>query len=121
MWWRFACFWPRKSGEGPPKRADPDGLRLHRRSGRGYDWFRRKLDASLLSYSDRGRVRQAMILGFVFGGVIGLFTGYLAKPIDAMVWACRPWLCWLAITFPPFRNCSRISQRGSSGQANGRP
>ena len=45
--------------------------------------IRRKLDASLLSYSDRGRVRQAMILGFVFGGVIGLFTGYLAKPIDS--------------------------------------
>jgi hypothetical protein len=41
--------------------------------------LRRKLNASLLSYSDRGWVKQAMILGFVFGGVIGLFAGYLSK------------------------------------------
>ena len=45
--------------------------------------LRRKTDASLLAYSDRGRVRQVMILGFVFGGVIGLFAGYLSKPIES--------------------------------------
>jgi hypothetical protein len=45
--------------------------------------LRRKTDASLLSYSDRGRVKQVMILGFVFGGVIGLFAGYLSKPIES--------------------------------------
>jgi hypothetical protein len=41
--------------------------------------LRRKFNASLLSYSDRGWVKQAMLLGFVFGGVIGLFAGYLSK------------------------------------------
>lgn len=41
--------------------------------------LRRKLNASLLSYSDRSWVKQAMLLGFVFGGIIGLFTGYLSK------------------------------------------
>jgi hypothetical protein len=41
--------------------------------------LRRKLNASLLCYSDRGWVMQAMILGFVFGGAIGLFAGYLSK------------------------------------------
>lgn len=41
--------------------------------------FRRKLNSSLLSYSDRGWARQAMILGFVYGGVIGLFAGYISK------------------------------------------
>jgi hypothetical protein len=41
--------------------------------------IRRKLNASLLAYSDRGWVTQALILGFVFGGVIGLFAGYLSK------------------------------------------
>ena len=39
----------------------------------------RKLNASVLSYADRGWLRQAMILGFVFGGVIGLFANYLSK------------------------------------------
>lgn len=41
--------------------------------------LRRKLNASLLSYSDRGWARQAMIFGIVFGGVIGLFAGYISK------------------------------------------
>jgi hypothetical protein len=44
--------------------------------------IRRKTDASLLSYSDRGRVKQAIVLGFVFGGVIGLFAGYLSRPLE---------------------------------------
>jgi hypothetical protein len=45
--------------------------------------IRRKLNASLLAYSDRGWVKQALILGFVFGGVIGLFAGYLSKSPDS--------------------------------------
>jgi hypothetical protein len=45
--------------------------------------FRRKLNASLLSYSDRGWVKQAMLLGLVFGGVIGLFAGYLSESTES--------------------------------------
>ena len=41
--------------------------------------IRRKTDVSLLCYSDGVRIKQALILGFVFGGVIGLFSGYLSK------------------------------------------
>jgi hypothetical protein len=40
---------------------------------------RRKIDASLLSFTDRGRIRQSAILGVLCGGVIGLFASYLGK------------------------------------------
>jgi hypothetical protein len=45
--------------------------------------IRRKTDVSLLCYSDGVRIKQALILGFVFGGVIGLFAGYLSKPLES--------------------------------------
>jgi len=44
--------------------------------------IRRRTDASLLSYTDRGRVKFNVILGFVFGAVIGLFAGYLSAPAE---------------------------------------
>jgi hypothetical protein len=45
--------------------------------------LRRRVETSLLSYSDRGRIKQAIILGFVFGGIIGLFAGYFTKPLES--------------------------------------
>jgi len=44
--------------------------------------IRRRTDAALLSYTDRGRVKFNVILGFVFGAVIGLFAGHLSLPAD---------------------------------------
>ena len=44
--------------------------------------IRRRTDAALLSYTDRGRVKFNVILGFVFGAVIGLFAGNLSVPTD---------------------------------------
>jgi hypothetical protein len=44
--------------------------------------IRRRTDAALLSYTDRGRVKFNVILGFVFGAVIGLFAGNLSLPAD---------------------------------------
>jgi hypothetical protein len=41
-----------------------------------------KIDSSLLSYTDRGRVRFNGIMGFVFGAIIGLFAGWLAKDTE---------------------------------------
>ena len=45
--------------------------------------IRRSTDAALLSYTDRGRVKLNVILGFVFGAVIGLFAGHLSMPGDS--------------------------------------
>ena len=60
-------------------------------------------------------------IGFVFGGVIGLFAGYLSKPIesDGLGLSAVALLAGYNITSRPSRICSRISQRGSSGQASG--
>ena len=44
--------------------------------------LRRKLDGSLLSYWDRGRVKKVIILGFAFGEVIGTFAGCLSKSLE---------------------------------------
>src|SRR5271169_3346453 len=44
--------------------------------------LRRKLDGSLLSYWDRGRVKKVIILGFAFGEVIGMFAGCLSKSLE---------------------------------------
>ncbi|HEY8288912.1 MAG TPA: hypothetical protein VIG49_06560 [Acetobacteraceae bacterium] len=41
--------------------------------------LRRKVEASLLSYTDRARLQQGAILGVLCGGVIGLFASYLGK------------------------------------------
>ncbi|MCW3473466.1 hypothetical protein [Limobrevibacterium gyesilva] len=41
--------------------------------------LRRKVDASLLSYTDRARLQQSAILGVLCGGVIGLFASYIGK------------------------------------------
>ncbi|MBV9251747.1 MAG: hypothetical protein JO227_21210 [Acetobacteraceae bacterium] len=41
---------------------------------------RRKVDASLLSPTDRSRLLQGAILGVLCGGVIGLFASYVGKP-----------------------------------------
>ncbi len=41
--------------------------------------LRRKVDASLLSYTDRARLQQGAILGILCGGVIGLFASYIGK------------------------------------------
>ena len=46
--------------------------------------IRRRTDATLLSYTDRGRVKFNVILGFVFGAVIGLFAGYVSVPADSI-------------------------------------
>jgi hypothetical protein len=47
--------------------------------------IRRRTDAALLSYTDRGRVKLNVILGFVFGAVIGLFAGHLSMSTDNTV------------------------------------
>jgi hypothetical protein len=41
--------------------------------------IRRKVDASLLTYTDRARLQQGAILGILCGGVIGLFASYIGK------------------------------------------
>jgi hypothetical protein len=41
--------------------------------------FRRKVDASLLNFTDRARVQQGAILGVLCGGVIGLFASYIGN------------------------------------------
>ncbi len=41
--------------------------------------LRRKVDASLLSYTDRARIQQGWILGILCGGVIGLFASYFGS------------------------------------------
>lgn len=41
--------------------------------------LRRKVDASLLSYTDRTRIMQGAVLGILCGGVIGLFATSIGK------------------------------------------
>jgi len=41
--------------------------------------LRRRTDASLLSFTDRGRLKQNTVLGIMCGAMIGLFAGYLLK------------------------------------------
>ncbi|HXT79716.1 MAG TPA: hypothetical protein VN702_09135 [Acetobacteraceae bacterium] len=41
--------------------------------------LRRKVDAYLLSYTDRARLQQGAILGVLCGGVLGLFASYIGK------------------------------------------
>jgi hypothetical protein len=41
--------------------------------------LRRKVDLSLVTVTDRGRVQQDIILGVLCGAIIGLFFGYIAK------------------------------------------
>lgn len=41
--------------------------------------LRRKVDASLVSYTDRARLQQGAILGVLCGGVLGLFATYIGK------------------------------------------
>ena len=48
--------------------------------------LRRKIDASTLTYTDRGRVRQDVLLGVMCGATIGLFAGYIlaASPTQGL-------------------------------------
>ena len=41
--------------------------------------IRRKVELSVLAQTDRGRLRQDVILGTLCGAVMGLFTGYFAQ------------------------------------------
>jgi hypothetical protein len=41
--------------------------------------LRRKVDASLLNFTDRSRLQQGAILGVLCGGVIGLFSSYIGN------------------------------------------
>ena len=41
--------------------------------------LRRKIDASLLNFTDRSRLQQGAILGVLCGGVIGLFASYIGN------------------------------------------
>ena len=41
--------------------------------------LRRKVDASLLNYTDRARLQQSAVLGILCGAVIGLFASYIGK------------------------------------------
>ena len=41
--------------------------------------LRRKVDRSLVTMTDRGRVQQDVILGVLCGAIIGLFFGYIGK------------------------------------------
>jgi hypothetical protein len=41
--------------------------------------LRRKVDASLLNFTDRSRLQQGAILGVLCGGVIGLFASYIGN------------------------------------------
>jgi hypothetical protein len=41
--------------------------------------LRRKVDLSLVTMTDRGRLQQDMILGLLCGAIMGLFFGYIGK------------------------------------------
>jgi hypothetical protein len=41
--------------------------------------LRRKVDQSLVSVTDRGRVMQDIVLGLLCGAIMGLFVGYIGK------------------------------------------
>jgi hypothetical protein len=41
--------------------------------------LRRKVDRSLVSVTDRGRVMQDIVLGLLCGSIMGLFVGYISK------------------------------------------
>jgi hypothetical protein len=41
--------------------------------------LRRKVDRSLVSVTDRGRVMQDIVLGLLCGAIMGLFVGYISK------------------------------------------
>lgn len=41
--------------------------------------LRRKVDASLLNFTDRSRLQQGALLGVLCGGVIGLFASYIGN------------------------------------------
>jgi hypothetical protein len=41
--------------------------------------LRRKVDLSLVTVTDRGRVQQDIILGLLCGAIVGLFVGYVSK------------------------------------------
>jgi hypothetical protein len=41
--------------------------------------LRRKVDLSLVTMTDRGRIQQDIILGLLCGAIIGLFVGYVSK------------------------------------------
>jgi hypothetical protein len=41
--------------------------------------LRSKVDASLVSVTDRGRVMQDIVLGLLCGAIMGLFVGYIGK------------------------------------------
>lgn len=41
--------------------------------------LRRKIDGYQLGYTDRGRIRQSLVLGVMCGAMIGLFAGYLMQ------------------------------------------
>ena len=45
--------------------------------------LRRKVDLSLVTMTDRGRLRQDLILGALCGAIMGLFVGYLGKGTSA--------------------------------------
>lgn len=42
----------------------------------------RQTDRSLLSYTDRGRIKYNLLLGLTFGAIIALVAGYLPSPTD---------------------------------------
>ena len=80
--------------------------------------IRRKLNTSLLSYSDRGWVKQALILGLCSAGLSACSPVTSRSLPRARGLACLRWRYWLAITSRQSRKCWRISQRGSSGRAS---
>jgi hypothetical protein len=41
--------------------------------------LRSKVDRSLVSVTDRGRVMQDIVLGLLCGAIMGLFVGYIGK------------------------------------------
>jgi hypothetical protein len=45
--------------------------------------LRRKVEASLLCFTDRSRLQQGAILGVLCGGVIGLFASYIGNASPA--------------------------------------
>jgi len=49
----------------------------------GLRTLRRKVDLSLVTMTDRGRLQQDMILGLLCGAIMGLFVSYLSKGTTA--------------------------------------
>jgi hypothetical protein len=88
--------------------------------------LRRKVDQSLVQVTDRGRVQQDIILGLLFGAIIGLFAGYIGKatPQDGLGLSALAVLAGYNVSgvFAFLDELSkRVFQPPQAGQSDNRP